>query len=79
MIKSSLTTPYHRIEFPLLAFYDLTRARRAPRQVINADISILNKSVTPRLPFCLFAGYSVLTYPNDSLTYFEACGWHLIT
>ena len=36
MMESSLTTPYHRIAFPLLAFYDLTRAHRALRQVIKA-------------------------------------------
>ena len=36
---------------------------------INADISILDKSVTLWLPFCVFGGYSVLTYANDSLTY----------
>ena len=35
MMESSLTTPYHRIAFPLLAFYDLMRARRAPRQLIR--------------------------------------------
>ena len=35
---------------------------------INADISILNKSVNLGLPFCVFAGYSVLTYANDLLT-----------
>ena len=29
---------------------------------INADISILDKSVILGLPFCVFAGYSVLTY-----------------
>ena len=36
---------------------------------INADISILDKSVILGLPFFVFAGYSVLTYANDSLTY----------
>ena len=36
---------------------------------INADISILDKSVILELPFCVFAGYSVLIYANDSLTY----------
>ena len=35
MMESSLTTPYHRIAFPLLAFYDLMRAPRAPRQVMK--------------------------------------------
>ena len=35
---------------------------------INADISILDKSVILELPFCAFVGYSVLTYANDSLT-----------
>ena len=35
---------------------------------INADISILGKSVILELPFCVFTGYSVLTYANDSLT-----------
>ena len=34
---------------------------------INADISILDKSVILGLPFCVFTGYSVLTYANDSL------------
>ena len=47
MMESSLTTPYHRIAFPLLAFYDLTWARRALRQVINSnptfDVSIFVK------------------------------------
>ena len=36
---------------------------------INADINILDKSVILGLPFCVFAGYSVLTYANDSMTY----------
>ena len=36
---------------------------------MNADISILEKSVILRLPFCVFVGYSVLTYANDALTY----------
>ena len=36
---------------------------------INADITILNKSVIIGLPFCVFEVYSVLTYTNDSLTY----------
>ena len=35
---------------------------------INADISILDKSVMLGLPFSVFAGYSVLSYVNDSLT-----------
>ena len=35
---------------------------------INADINILDKSVILGLPFCVFAGYSVLTYTNVSLT-----------
>ena len=30
---------------------------------------ILDKSVILRLPFCVSVGYSVLTYVNDSLTY----------
>ena len=36
---------------------------------INADISILDKSVILGLPFCVFTGYSVLTFGNCSLTY----------
>ena len=36
---------------------------------VNADISILDKSVILGLPSCVFAGYSVLTHANDSLTY----------
>ena len=36
---------------------------------INADICILDKSVILGLPFCVFAGYNVPTYANDSLTY----------
>ena len=36
---------------------------------IDADISILDKSVILGLPLCVFAGYSVLTYASDSLTY----------
>ena len=36
---------------------------------VNADISVLEKTVILGLPFCVFAGYSVLTYANDSLTY----------
>ena len=36
---------------------------------INVDINILDKSIILGLPFCVFAGYSVLTYANDSLTY----------
>ena len=36
---------------------------------INVDISNLDKSVILGLPFCVFARYSVLTYANDSLTY----------
>ena len=36
---------------------------------INADINIMDKSIILGLPFCVFAGYSVLTYANDSLTY----------
>ena len=36
---------------------------------MNADIGILDKSVILVLPFCVFAGYSVLTSTNDSLTY----------
>ena len=36
---------------------------------INADISILDKSVILGLPCCVFAGYIVLTYANDSLTH----------
>ena len=36
---------------------------------INAGISILDMSLIPGLPFCIFAGYSVLTYASDSLTY----------
>ena len=36
---------------------------------INADINILDKSVILGLPCCVFAGYSVLTYPYDSLNY----------
>ena len=35
---------------------------------MNADISILDKSVIPGLPFCVFAGRGMLTYANDSLT-----------
>ena len=35
----------------------------------NADISILDKSVILEQPFCVFAGYNVLPYANDSLTY----------
>ena len=36
---------------------------------INADISTLDKSIILGLPFCVVAGYSVLTYTNDFLTY----------
>ena len=36
---------------------------------VNADISILDKSVILELPFCVFTGYSLLTYANNSLTY----------
>ena len=36
---------------------------------VNTDIGILGKSVILGLPFCVFAGYSVLTSANDSLTY----------
>ena len=36
---------------------------------MSADLSILDKSVILRMKFCVFAGYSVLTYANDSLTY----------
>ena len=43
MMESSLTTPYHRIAFPLLAFYDLTRARRAPRQVIKLGSKTISR------------------------------------
>ena len=39
MMESSLTTPYHCIAFPLLAFYDLTLARRVTRQVIITSMS----------------------------------------
>ena len=35
---------------------------------ISADISILDKSVILGLQICVFVGYSVLTYANDSLT-----------
>ena len=34
-----------------------------------ADIGVLDKSVILGLPFCVFVGYNVLTYANDSLTY----------
>ena len=33
----------------------------------SAGISILDKSVILSLPFCVFAGYSVLTHADDSL------------
>ena len=37
---------------------------------INADIIILDRFVIlGSVPFCVFAGYSVLTYANDSLTH----------
>ena len=36
---------------------------------INDNISILDKSEILALAFCIFAGYSVLPYANDSLTY----------
>ena len=36
---------------------------------INADIRILDKSLIIGLSFCVFVGYSVRTYANDSLTY----------
>ena len=42
---------------------------------INADISILDKSVILKLPFCVFTGHSVLTYANDSLTDLST-GWN---
>ena len=36
---------------------------------INADISILDKSIILGPLFCVFAWYSGLTHANDSLTY----------
>ena len=36
---------------------------------MNDNISILDKSEILGLGFCVFAGYSVLTYAKDSLTY----------
>ena len=34
-----------------------------------ADLSNLDQFVILGMPFCVLAGYSVLTYANDSLTY----------
>ena len=36
---------------------------------INADISILDMSLILGMLFCVFAGYSVLIYANDSMIY----------
>ena len=36
---------------------------------MNADIIILDKFIIVGLPFCVFTGYSVLPYANNSLTY----------
>ena len=52
MMESSLTTPYHPIAFPLLAFYDFTRARRAPRQVMSITGVVISSNCM-RISFLL--------------------------
>ena len=42
---------------------------------INADISILDRSGIPQLLLCVFAGYSVLTYPNDQIEQKQSVGF----
>ena len=69
MMESSLTIPYHRIAFPLLAFYDFTRARRPPRQVIKT-------LMVPRnlMYFCYYIGWGAPFLLYLFLNYYQT--WH---